>query len=97
MQEQLEEQLVVLQNRVKKLATNRDQLIRDQGAAERKLEEAQEKLRELGIETEGLTSKQLQEKAEELESLLVVKLGELTSKVEEGEALVAKYQSVRGV
>jgi chromosome segregation ATPase len=97
MQEQLEEQLVVLQNRVKKLAGNRDQLIRDQGAAERKLEEAQEKLRELGIEVEGLTSKQLQEQAERLEAQLATKVGELTSKVEEGEALVAKYQQVRGV
>ena len=96
MQEQLEEQLVVLQNRVKKLATNRDQLIRDQGAAERKLEEAQEKLRELGIETDGLTSKQLQEKAEELEAQLEAKVAELTVKVEEGEVLVARYQQVRG-
>jgi hypothetical protein len=96
MSDQLEEQLVVLQTRVKKLATNRDQLIRDQGAAERKLEEAQEKLRELGIETDGLTSKQLQEKAEELETQLEAKVAELVVKVEEGEALVAKYQQVRG-
>jgi hypothetical protein len=96
MQEQLEEQIVVLQNRVKKLAGNRDQLIRDQGAAERKLEEAQEKLRELGIETEGLTSQQLQAKAEELGVELTVKMIEVETKVAEGEALVAKYQSVRG-
>src|SRR5271156_4601673 len=63
MQEQLEEQLVILQARVKKLTASRDTLIRDQGAAERKLEEAQEKLRELGIETQGLTSKQLEVEA----------------------------------
>ncbi len=96
MQEQLEEQLVVVQNRVKKLAGSRDSLIRDQGAAERKLEEAQEKLRELGIEVEGLTSKQLQEQAEKLEAQLATKVTELIAKVEEGEALVAKYQQVRG-
>jgi len=96
MQEQLEEQIVVLQTRVKKLGTNRDALIRDQGAAERKLEEAQEKLRTLGIEVEGLDSKQLQKKAEELEAALAVKVTELTATVEEGEALVTKYQSVRG-
>jgi predicted ATP-grasp superfamily ATP-dependent carboligase len=95
MQEQLEEQIVVLQTRVKKLAGSRDQLIRDQGAAERKLEEAQEKLHELGIETEGLTSKQLQEQAEALEAQLASKVAEITSKVEDGEQLVAKYQTVR--
>lgn len=95
MQEQLEEQIVVLQNRVKKLAASRDQLIRDQGAAERKFEEAQEKLRELGIETEGMSSQQLQKKAEELEVELTVAVVEVESKVAEGEALVAKYQSVR--
>lgn len=97
MPDQLEEQLVVLQNRVKKLAGNRDQLIRDQGAAERKLEEAQEKLRELGIETEGLTSKELQAQAEALEAQLAAKVEEITAKVVEGEQLVAKYQEVRGV
>jgi len=96
MQEQLEEQLVLVQNRVKKLAVNRDQLIRDQGAAERKLEEAQEKLRELGIEVEGLSSKQLQEQAEALEAQLSAKVDDLIKKLEEAEALVAKYQSVRG-
>jgi hypothetical protein len=97
MQEQLEEQLVVLQNKVKKLALSRDQLIRDEGAAQRKLEEAQEKLRELGIETEGLTSKQLQAKAEALESELGEKLVTLATKVEEGEQLVAKYQSAKAI
>lgn len=91
----LEEQIVVLNARVKKLAANRDQLNRDAGAAERKLEEAQEKLRALGIETEGLTSKQLQEKAQELEAELGTKVTEITTKIEEGEALVAKYQQVR--
>lgn len=95
MQEQLEEQLVVLQNRVKKLASSRDQLIRDQGAAERKLEEAQEKLRELGIETEGLTSQQLQAKAEELEVELTVKMVEVEAALTKGETLVTKHQSVR--
>jgi predicted nucleic acid-binding Zn-ribbon protein len=92
----LEEQLGVLQNRVKKLTTSRDLLIRDAGAAERKLEEAQENLRALGIETKDMTSKQLQEKAEELEAELATKVAEITTKVEEGEALVAKYQAVRG-
>ena len=96
MQEQLEEQLVTLQARVKKLTASRDTLIRDQGAAERKLEEAQEKLRELGIETQGLTSKQLEVEATALEAQLAIKVKEITAKVEEGEALVAKYQEIRG-
>ncbi|VVB50768.1 Uncharacterised protein [uncultured archaeon] len=96
MPEQLEEQIVMIQNRVKKLAANRDQLIRDQCAAERKLEEAQEKLKELGINIEGLNSKLLQAQAEALEVQLAEKVAELTGKVEEGETLVAKYQQVRG-
>jgi hypothetical protein len=90
------DQLEDLQRRVKTLAGSRDQLIRDQGAAERKLEESQEKLRALGIETTGLSSKELQAQAEALQAELATKVEEITANVVEGEALVAKYQSVRG-
>jgi hypothetical protein len=91
------EQLEMLQSRVKKLSALRDQLIRDEGAAARKLEEAQEKLRALGIETAGLDSKALQVQAEALEAELEAKVAELTAEVEKGEQLVAKYNQVRAI
>ncbi len=91
---QLEDQLVSLQTRVKKLAANRDQLIRDQGVAERRCEEAAEKLRELGLDVAGLSSKELQNKAEELEAQLAEKVKEITAQVEAGEALLTRYQQI---
>lgn len=91
------EQLELLQSRVKKLSALRDQLIRDEGAAARKLEEAQEKLRVLGIETTGLGSKELQAQAEALEAELEAKMVELTAEVEKGEQLVEKYQQVKAM
>jgi len=89
-------QLAGLQTRVGKLTKSREQIIRDTGIAERKFEEAVEKLKELGIDASGMDSKKLQETAEELEAQLVSKVAELTGKVQDGEALVAKYQQLRG-
>jgi hypothetical protein len=90
------DQLAALQARVGKITKSRESIIRDTGVAERKFEEAIEKLKELGIDASGMDSKTLQKTAEELEGQLVAKVLELTGKVQDGEALVAKYQQLRG-
>lgn len=93
--QQTVDQLVALQGRVRVLTKNRDAIIRDTGAAERKLEEALEKLKALGLDASGLDSKQLQEVAEKFEAELAACVQDLSSKVAEGEQLVAKYQQLR--
>lgn len=90
------QQIATVQTQVKKLQTSRDQLIRDTGVAERKLEESLEKLKELGIDAAGLTSKELQDMAVELETTLKSKLTELSTQVTNSEALVAKANALRG-
>lgn len=90
------QQLSELQTRAKALAGQRDKLIRDTGIAERKLEEAVEKLKELGIDATGLGSKELQAMAEDLGKQLSAKMTEFSQKVEEGEKLVERYQQVQG-
>ncbi len=89
------QQLAQLQARTKTLTAHRDKLLRDTGIAERKLEESVEKLKELGVDASGLGSKELQALAEGFEAQLAEKVAELTGRVEEGEALVAKYQAVQ--
>jgi len=89
------QQLTGLQARAKTLTGYRDKLIRDTGIAERKLEEAVEKLKELGVDASGLNSKELQALAEEFEAKLAAKVAELTAAVEEGETLVERYKAVQ--
>lgn len=81
-----------LKARVKTLATNRDRLIRDAGAKESQLEQAYEKLRELGVaDPENLSTKDLQALAAKYELELEQKVTTITAKVAEGEALMAEY------
>ena len=85
-----------IQSKVKELAGKRDQIIRDQGIEERKLEEAYEKLRELGIENpENLSAKEIQDLAVKLQAELEEKLVALETQVNAGEALMAKYQTLQ--
>jgi uncharacterized membrane protein len=82
-----------IQAKVKTLASKRDQIIRDQGIEERKLEEAYEKLRELGVEKpEDLSAQEIQDLATKLQAELEEKLTTLDTQVTQGEALMAKYQ-----
>jgi hypothetical protein len=86
-----EEQLKDLQRRVKLLATNRDNIIRDAGIQEQKLQEAHQKLRDLGIkDPEKMTDNDLEKLAMDLQSKLTAAIEELTATVEEGEKLLAK-------
>jgi uncharacterized membrane protein len=85
-----------IQSKVKELAGKRDQIIRDQGIEERKLEEAYERLRELGIEKpEDLTNEQIQELAEKFQNELTEKLTALETQVAQGEDLMARYRTIQ--
>jgi uncharacterized coiled-coil DUF342 family protein len=86
------DQLQSLKTRVKSLAANRDKLIRDAGAKESQLEQAYDKLRELGVQTpELLSTPDLQALAEKYEVELGEKVEQITVKVTEGEKLLADY------
>jgi len=83
-----------IQSKVKELASKRDQIIRDQGIEERKLEEAYEKLRELGVEKpEELSAQEIQDLSQKLQAEFADKLQALENQVTQGEALMAKYQT----
>jgi uncharacterized protein YceH (UPF0502 family) len=85
-----------IQQKVKTLAGQRDQIIRDQGIEERKLEEAYEKLRELGItEPEKLSGQEIQDLATKLQAELEEKLTALETQVNAGEKLMAQYQTLQ--
>ncbi len=86
------QELQQLKTKVKTLAANRDKLIREHGAKESQLEQAYEKLREFGVESpENLTVEELNALAEKYEGELEEKVNLITSKVAEGEALMANY------
>lgn len=87
----LEKKLAELESRHEELITQREQHIRELGASEATLQQAQGKLRELGIETVGMSSDQLKIAAADLEAQLQTKIAEITSQVEQGEALVNEY------
>jgi len=85
-----------IQGKVKALAAKRDQIIRDQGIEERRLEEAYEKLCELGIEKpEDLSAQEIQDLADKLQAEFAEKLAALDIQVNQGEALMAKYQATQ--
>ena len=86
-----------IQARVKALASKRDQIIRDAGAEENKLEEAYGKLRELGIDgPETLTVEDLQAMSEKLQTELAQKVSDMETQVAKGEQLMTKYQELQG-
>jgi hypothetical protein len=87
----VEDQLKELQRRVKALAASRDSIIRDAGIQEQKLQEAYQKLRDLGItDPEKMTDEDLTQLSEALQSKLTAAIAELMELVEEGEKLLAK-------
>lgn len=82
-----------IQTKVKELAGQRDRIVREQAVEESRLTEAYEKLRELGItDPEKLSAQEIQDMAAKLQAELEQKLTALEQQVQEGEALMAKYQ-----
>jgi ribonuclease HIII len=82
-----------IQTKVKELAGQRDRIVREQAVEESRLAEAYDKLRELGItDPEKLSAQEIQDMATKLQAELDQKLNALETQVQEGEALMAKYQ-----
>ena len=90
------EKLKEVQTRVKTLAGNRDQIIREAGAEENKLKEAHSKLKELGVpDSETMSAKELQTLADDLRQQLADKLLSIEQELVKGEALMAKYKELK--
>ena len=94
--EALQERLKQLKARVTALQSSKDQINREAGIEQRKLDESYEKLRELGVkEPETMSAKALQELADTAKTQLGEKLTALEGQLTEGEALMAKYQQLQ--
>lgn len=88
--------LKAVQNRVKALQSTRDEIVGTFRVQESKRDEAYGKLKEQGIENpEKLTSKELQALADEKRAELTEKVTALNEQLEQGEALVKKYQDLQ--
>jgi DNA repair exonuclease SbcCD ATPase subunit len=88
------EELKTLQTKVKALVVKREGLIRDAGVEERKVQEAIEKLAELGIDAAKLSVEELENLRVRQQSELEATLSTLNAKVTEADALVAAYEKV---
>lgn len=90
------ERLQQLKTRVTALQSSKDQINREAGIEQRKLDEAYEKLRELGVENpEAMSAKALQELADTAKIQLDEKLTALEEQLTQGETLMAKYQQLQ--
>jgi len=90
----IQDRLKEAQTRYKALQAQRDQVIHEAGAEENKLTEAYTKLRDLGVEgPEKLTSRQLQELVQSLQTELEQKLAVLETELTNGEQLVQGLSS----
>ncbi len=90
------ERLQQLKARVTALQSSKDQINREAGIEQRKLDEAYEKLRELGVENpETMSAKTLQELADTAQIQLDEKLTALEGQLTQGETLMAKYQQLQ--
>jgi uncharacterized membrane protein len=86
------DQLKLAQGRVKTLATKRDQIIRDAGVEEQKLQQVYDNLRQLGIDKpESLSEANLKTLAETTEKTLEDNLKSLLESLSKGEALIGEY------
>lgn len=92
----LQEQLKEAQARVKALAGKRDQVIRDAGVEEQKLQQAYENLRQLGVPNpENLTKDELIRLSNDTAKTLETHLRGLLETLDEGEALLEKYNEAQ--
>ena len=88
----IQEQLRLAQTKVKTLASKRDQIIRDAGVEEQKLQQVYENLRQLGVKNpEGMSEADLKTLAESTSLSLGEALHDLTESLAKGEELIAEY------
>lgn len=85
-----------IQERIKSYAATRDRIIGEIGREQGQLENAQTKLRELGIENpENLTAEQLEELAAKSQEDLQTKVTALEQQLLAGEELIKKYNNLQ--
>ncbi len=93
----VQEQLKDAQGRVKILSTRRDQIIREAGVEEQKLQQVYESLRQLGIDhPEKYTVAELQELAKATQERLAKEMDGLLEMLASGEALLQEYTDTQG-
>jgi predicted component of type VI protein secretion system len=90
------EQLKQIQSRTKSLSENRDKILRELGSEERKLKDAVTKLEELGVkDVETKSDEEIEAMISDLEKQLSEQMARITKEVENGEALVSKFNSIK--
>lgn len=90
-----QETIKKVQQRLKSLQNDRDRILRQQAVQEQKRDEAYKNLRQLGITNpESMTSKELQALAESKNKELEEKIKEIELQLEQGEALITKFNSI---
>lgn len=88
--------LKLVQDQIKVFAVKRDQIIGEIGREEGQLENAQTKLRELGIENpEALSSEELETMAQQIQIQLSEKVSALEEQLKTGELLIAQYNALQ--
>ncbi len=88
--------LKFVQDQIKTFAAKRDQIIGEIGREEGQLENAQAKLRELGIsEPEKLSSEELETMAQQIQTQLTEKIAALEEQLKTGERLIAEYNALQ--
>lgn len=91
-----QEQLRLAQSRVKAFSSRRDQVIRDAGIEEQKLQHLYESLRQLGVsDPEALSEDKLRELAALTQKDLEENLRGLADALARGEALLKEYESLQ--
>ena len=95
-EDNIQEQLRLAQAKVKVLAGKRDQIIRDAGVEEQKLQQVHDNLRQLGIESpESLSKEDLQRLVEVTKEKLAAEMRGLAEALSEGEALLQEYEKAQ--
>ena len=91
-----QEQLRLAQSRVKALSSRRDQVIRDAGIEEQKLQHLYDTLRQLGVsDPEALSEDKLKELAALTQAQLEENLKGLSDALAKGEALLREYETLQ--
>ncbi len=91
-----QEQLRLAQSRVKALSNRRDQVIRDAGIEEQKLQHLYDTLRQLGVsDPEALSEEKLKELAALTQAQLEENLKGLSDALAKGEALLREYETLQ--
>ena len=92
----IQEQLRLAQAKVKALSSRRDQVIRDAGIEEQKLQHLYESLRQLGVnDPEALSEDKLRELVALTQKDLEENLRGLADALAKGEALLKEYESLQ--